>query len=527
MLPNQEKNISFYDLLLTIAEEKFIPVISNRVSMDYLFHPLDITEEWAESIDYPLIDKNNLARVAQFSSVNHRGEIRKAKLEYLNFLKENLANTYEDKQKVDFGPFTPLSQVATDLGYLNFEKEPEHPLYLLAKLPLPIYLTASYHSFLEVALKAVGKEPQSRVYCWSDTFRTDPPFGLQPYVQDVNPNKEKPLVYHVLGIDTVPESLVLSEDDFFDFLNSIAKDLKEGNTAPRWPIPQSLFDKMPKSSLVMFGFYFYDWAFRVAFRGVVKPLHTTYKRPSSLLIQFQPGLGIGAQTKVKTDTDLQEKVTDYLQRYVSDYSFDIHWGSIHSFAKQLWQAWESSGLAEEMSLRSDEQPVPIAEERTTRSTIFISYSHKDEQEKDTLLNYLGVLEQTGLVKPWSDDKIGAGADWEAEINKAIVEARVAILLITVNFLNSDYIRRKELPALLKQHEREGLTIIPLIARPCPWLRLDWLNKINARPKNGAPLWREDGRYVDEDLTEIAYEIAGMVEAQHPGMNDSRFSAIDG
>ncbi len=78
--------------------------------------------------------------------------------------------------------------------------------------------------------------------------------------------------------------------------------------------------------------------------------------------------------------------------------------------------------------------------------IFVSYSHKDEEEKNRLLVHLGGLQRAGKIDLWNDDRIGAGGAWEQEINQAMNQARVAILLITADFLNSDFIISKEVPS---------------------------------------------------------------------------------
>ena len=82
------------------------------------------------------------------------------------------------------------------------------------------------------------------------------------------------------------------------------------------------------------------------------------------------------------------------------------------------------------STNRPEQPIP---------TVFISYSRKDEAEKDALLTHLGILHHTGLIDLWSDDRISAGADWKEEISHAMERASVAILFITANFLNSEFL----------------------------------------------------------------------------------------
>ncbi|MBI1930705.1 TIR domain-containing protein [Candidatus Poribacteria bacterium] len=146
-------------------------------------------------------------------------------------------------------------------------------------------------------------------------------------------------------------------------------------------------------------------------------------------------------------------------------------------------------------------------------TIFISYSHKDEEEKRMLLSHLGVLGHVGLIDVWNDDRIGAGGDWEQEITEAMARARVAILLVSANFLTSHFILRKEVPTLLERREREGLTVFPVIAKACAWKVVPWLTKMNVRPKNGIPVWGDGGVHIDEDLAAIAEEIVDIIKPE--------------
>lgn len=154
------------------------------------------------------------------------------------------------------------------------------------------------------------------------------------------------------------------------------------------------------------------------------------------------------------------------------------------------------------------------DKQMTQRVIFISYSRKDEKEKNRLLSHLGVLGNAGLIKIWSDDQIGGGTDWKHEIEQAIKQAAVAILLITANFLTSDFILRNEIPALLKRRKNEGLIILPVIARACAWETINWLKELNIRPRNAQPIWGDGGVHTDEDLAAIAKEVAQFV-----GMSD--------
>jgi len=147
----------------------------------------------------------------------------------------------------------------------------------------------------------------------------------------------------------------------------------------------------------------------------------------------------------------------------------------------------------------------------TKPTLFISYSHKNETEKNVLLAHLGVLRRAGLLEIWNDDQIGAGGDWLEEIRQKMAKAQVAILLITADFLNSEFILDEEVPALLERREVEGLVVFPVIAKACAWRKVKWLAEMNVRPKNGKPVWGDRGSHVDEDLAAIAEEVAEIID----------------
>jgi tetratricopeptide (TPR) repeat protein len=145
-----------------------------------------------------------------------------------------------------------------------------------------------------------------------------------------------------------------------------------------------------------------------------------------------------------------------------------------------------------------------------KPTVFISYSHKDEGWKDRLVTHLGVLHHQGALDLWDDRRIGAGEDWYPEIQEAMDAASVAVLLVTANFLTSRFILGEEVPRLLERREKEGLRIFPVIVKPCAWDEVQWLARMQARPKDGRPLSAGNEHQVDADLTTIAKEIKAII-----------------
>src|SRR5205823_2102463 len=148
----------------------------------------------------------------------------------------------------------------------------------------------------------------------------------------------------------------------------------------------------------------------------------------------------------------------------------------------------------------------------SKPSIFISYSHKDEKWKDLLESQLRVLAMEGSYEVWTDRQIGAGQDWNEEIEKALQKASVAILLVSANFLTSKYILEKEVGNTLTRRDKEGLSVIPIIVSDCPWEHVKWLSKMQARPRDGRPLQGMSAARKAKELTQIVTEVAKIIAA---------------
>jgi TIR domain-containing protein len=107
--------------------------------------------------------------------------------------------------------------------------------------------------------------------------------------------------------------------------------------------------------------------------------------------------------------------------------------------------------------------------QSSHTDVFIGYSHKDKRFLNELRTHLAQHVRSGVVNAWDDTMILPGVQWREEITNALQSAKVAILLVSADFLASDFVARKEIPALLKSAEQEGLKILSVILRPCAFL----------------------------------------------------------
>ena len=288
-----------------------------------------LTKKWAEKIGYPMSDDYNLARVAQYRQVES-GDPELAKIEYFKFIIDRLLKNaeaeddYKDKvselrkntQRLVF------SQVAHQLDYPRFQKDVYDPLRLLAKLPLPIYITTSYSNFLERALEAEEKQPRTQICFWSGGKSNIKPEYLPDPKYDPTPTT--PAVYHLFGLEEYKNTLILSEDDYLGFMMNAVEEI---NSQDLYPSP--LRGSLPESRLLLIGYNLRDWDFRALFRFLLRIRKTAIVRPS-IAIQLKPSLG---------KKDYETRSLKYLERYFEDHKFKVKWTNNENFIFELWDTW--------------------------------------------------------------------------------------------------------------------------------------------------------------------------------------------
>ncbi len=98
--------------------------------------------------------------------------------------------------------------------------------------------------------------------------------------------------------------------------------------------------------------------------------------------------------------------------------------------------------------------------------LFYSYAHEDEPLRDELSVHLKILERRGVIRSWHDRAIRPGQSWDAEISEQLATADLLLLLVSADFINSDYIWSNELAVAMQRHQRGEASVVPVLVRPC-------------------------------------------------------------
>ncbi len=139
--------------------------------------------------------------------------------------------------------------------------------------------------------------------------------------------------------------------------------------------------------------------------------------------------------------------------------------------------------------------------------VFISYAHEDEPLKEELEKHLVPLVRKGRIQLWDDRKIEPGDEWNGEIDEALNAARIVLLLVSPDFLASDFIYERELKRAMERHQKGEVRVIPIILRACDW-KEEAFADFQALPKDGKAITTWKNR--DEAWREVARGIRKIV-----------------
>lgn len=293
------------------------PVIGPQLAETRLGSSRMIARMWAERYRYLMeyYEREQLAYVAQFLSIKH--DYRFPRRSLIETLRQLLIDEYRDVLP-DLDHLDLLDLYRT-IGRHERALDPFDPYRTLAAQPLPIYVTANASNMLSEALLEAGKQPVIELCRWNeDLDRLPSIFEREP---DYRPSAERPLLFHLFGSFDQPETLVLTEDDYFDFLINIA--------AERERIPAIVRDALADSALLFLGFELEDIGFRTLFHSLIKPLRGASRR--------RRYVQIASQLMPREDQVLQpDRAIRYLEAYFQDTAaISIFWGSSRDFCVAL------------------------------------------------------------------------------------------------------------------------------------------------------------------------------------------------
>lgn len=157
------------------------------------------------------------------------------------------------------------------------------------------------------------------------------------------------------------------------------------------------------------------------------------------------------------------------------------------------------------------------------SSLFFSYSHKDEKLRDQLEVHLAVLKREGAISTWHDRRITAGDVLDRRIDEELERADIILLLISPDFLASDYCHDVEMQRALARHAEGSARVIPVILRPCDWQHSSFAGLL-AAPTDGKPItkWPD----LDEAFLDVVRQIrAALPPAAHASPHRNPLSAV--
>ncbi len=173
----------------------------------------------------------------------------------------------------------------------------------------------------------------------------------------------------------------------------------------------------------------------------------------------------------------------------------------------LSEASEPEAIAPSQAI-GDPKPGGAAPSAPQQVEVFFSYSHRDEALRDEMAKHLSILKRQGVITAWYDRDIEAGTEWAREINDHLNSAQVILLLISPDFIASDYCFDIEMKRAMERHAAKEACVIPVILRPVDWGGAPF-SKLQAFPKDAKPVtsWANQ----DEAFVSVAQGIRRAIE----------------
>jgi len=321
-------------LLSDIYEGTCLPLLGPGMTDSLLGPRQELARNLADRYHFPLAPnaREDLPQVAQFLAIDQSVSLPVTELRdhLIDALHERLLELADRDDEPVPDRFRKISRFHRTGGLLDelitevwrrLHADVADPFVVLAQLPLPLYVTTQPASLLAVALEAEGKRPRVEISRWNE----DCPPSVLDLDPDYRPSPEEPLIFHIFGHLQTRRSVVIREDDYFEFLTSVSSD--------RDAIPQVVRRAFVNSALLFLGFRAEDWDFRVLFHSIMQQEGGSRRKSHShVAAQLDPETGL---------TSEPEGARRYFESYFRQpHDVSLYWGSVDSFMETLRERLE-------------------------------------------------------------------------------------------------------------------------------------------------------------------------------------------
>ncbi|SHN66296.1 SIR2-like domain-containing protein [Geodermatophilus obscurus] len=435
------------------------PVIGPGITDTLLGTRQEMAREWAQSYRFPMAPHNreSLPEVAQYLSVNQNRSY--PRLQLASDLRRTLMERYRDDLPADLPrEDASLEDLIAGAWSARHRREEVDPFSVLAQLSAPVYITTVYTRLLARALTDAGRRPEVELCRWhEDADWPESVFDREP---GYRPTPERPLIYHLHGTFDEPQSLVLTEDDYFDFLSSVTRNQDV--------VPKVVRRRLSDSALMFVGFRLDQWDFRALYRNLMRSeggrRHIEY---THVAVQNDP-----EEDDATIDAG---RARQYLESYFRNADVSLYWGSTEHFFRELNDASGRGEPAYKPSVRRLELAGRSRDSRDKRQLVTTSPGHHrvflchSSGDKEQVRDLYHRLTQDGVPCWFDEEDLLPGQDWEREITKALADCRyVLACLSNASLTKAGYVQKELKRALdLADEQPEGsIFLIPVRLETC-------------------------------------------------------------